>query len=694
MTVERITLEALGEEVGNYLSHKLGRLGLQDKPQGETTVFSIEARADGRVALACLGCEKGQYLSHASGELSLQKGITGDNELWIKHDHGDGNLAFECQGNESGLYLSHAFAQLCLQDGYQGEGELWAMQRADSRYQEFMQGYFNKGTTCIERLRTELPGVTILTAQHDDQDKQLAYFVGSQVFNTRLQQNPLAIVYCENAEHVSIAYRIAIKNEIPIRVRAGGHDHEGESSGTNVVTIDVSKINHIEIDKSTGIAKIGAGNRFVCLTTKLADEDVMIAHGTCATVCITGFTLGGGWGPWTRKMGMNCEHLKGATIMLGNGEVIDVDEDANGGVPDLLWALRGGGGLSYGIVTELRIQTFDLPEELIKFELHWNPYQAQHDYPQADYPTLDILMAWENVIQATDTSKLIGTNLKINARPYQDDPFDYTIISHNCCMYGYWEGTEQELRAFVEERFVGVQPELKIIGEGGTDPKDQYTATSGLMSNWDRESFAKVQVEVREAAAAKLRAEAEDLGEAMFGAGSPIPPDDDEPAPHKITSRLVNQEGLGKEGYRQLLLSLTSSLVRAENRRLGIFTYVTLGAIVGDFYRSNKGKNSKSAFPYKDKLYTIQYQAWWNAEKEEYKFQNDAVYTNTNLAMDWIDTARNFNIPNTSGAFISFKDISIPTRVYFDKSYEKLKAIKIEHSKDPYNHLRTRKTIL
>jgi hypothetical protein len=62
--------------------------------------------------------------------------------------------------------------------------------------------------------------------------------------------------------------------------------------------------------------------------------------------------------------------------------------------------------------------------------------------------------------------------------------------------------------------------------------------------------------------------------------------------------------------------------------------------------------------------------------------------------MDWIDTARNFEIPNTSGAFISFKDINIPTSVYFDKSYEKLKTIKINHSLDPFNHFRTRKTII
>jgi Berberine and berberine like len=51
-------------------------------------------------------------------------------------------------------------------------------------------------------------------------------------------------------------------------------------------------------------------------------------------------------------------------------------------------------------------------------------------------------------------------------------------------------------------------------------------------------------------------------------------------------------------------------------------------------------------------------------------------------------------IPNTSGAFISFKDIAVPTSVYFDKNYEKLKQIKIDNSKDPNNHFRTRKTII
>lgn len=579
--------------------------------------------------------------------------------------------------------------------------------------QEYLKEYFKKAVKCVAELRSELPNVTIHIAQGDAQAQE-NYFAAAQVFNTRLQQNPLAIVYCENATHVSTAYDIAIRNEIPIRVRAGGHDHEGESSGTNVVTIDVSKMTAIELDPSTKIAKIGAGNRFNRLTAALAKKNFMIAHGTCATVCITGFTLGGGWGPWTRKMGMNCEHLKGATLILGDGSKVDVDEEPDGNVPELLWALRGGGGLSYGIVTELRIKTFDLPKELIRFELQWNSYTENGDYPGDFYSTYDILTAWEQVIQATDTLKLIGTNLKINARPATDH-FDYLTISHNCSMYGYWEGKQDELEAFIIDKFPRVLPPVIIIGRpagsnyehtevfikmsGAKEPFKQpenareasgetysaqafYTDQNNLMSRWDRESFAKVK---NQTSKGMLR-------------GTPLPPDEDDPAPHKITSRLVEKQGLGPKGYEQLFRSLTSPLVLPENRGLGLFTYVTLGAIVGDYYRNNTVKAENSAFPYKDKLYTIQYQTWWNESDKNHQYsdpsQSKPVYENINRAMDWIDAARNFDIPNTSGAFISFKDIAIPTHVYFDKNYEKLKDIKKRFSKDPHNHFRTRKTII
>ena len=406
----------------------------------------------------------------------------------------------------------------------------------------------------------------------------------------------------------------------------------------------------------------------------------MIAHGTCSSVGVTGFTFGGGWGPWTRKMGMNCEHLKGATIMLGNGEIVDVDEDANGHVPPLLWALRGGGGLSYGIVTELRIQTFPLPSQLMKFQLEWN---IPGDTTTSDnVPTLDILKAWENIVQSNSTSKLIGAMLKIMARPEVTN-FDHTRISHYSILYGFWEGSPAELNDFIKAYLPAEKPQLLITDqrESPKTGKEFYQNNVQLMNDWDREHLYSDTTSPKSG----------------LQHNAPISPFIYGPAPHKVTSRTVNSAGLGEDGFKQLLLSITSPLIQKENADRKLVTQLLLHAVSGDYYRNNP-QTDNCAFPYKDRLYMPRDQVWWNTPNEKIEYdapsQDKYVYENVNRGLDWIHAARTFHIPNTSGAFISFKDRSIPTSVYFDKNYEKLKHIKKEHSKDPFNHFRSRKTII
>ncbi|WP_299125795.1 FAD-dependent oxidoreductase [uncultured Tenacibaculum sp.] len=536
----------------------------------------------------------------------------------------------------------------------------------------------------LKELNKIIPSNVTISTNWGDLQNVYEHNIKSQIFNRRLQFNPFVIVYCETASDVEATYNTAIKNKLPIKVRAGGHDHEGECNGTNVVLIDVSKMNRVSIDPDSKIAKIGPGIRFESLTSILADNNVMIPHGTCATVGIAGFTMGGGWGPWTRKMGMCCEHLVGATILLGNGKLVNLNANPEtGSIPDLLWALRGGGGMSYGIVTELRIQTFPLPKILHRFEIEWNPYSDQNpDLIEENVPTIQVLKKWEELITSENTPRLTGTNLKINGRPWDNNtPIDTETIAHNCVFYGYWEGDEANLTDAINDNFTGVlgNYEFTIEPATGADFHHKNNYGKNLMSNWDRESHSKI------------------LSKLNLLQGTPLQPDEDLPAPHKITSRLVDKNGLdynNKNGYQQLLKSLTSSLILDGNRALGLFNYVTLGAIVGDFYKQ-KGEETNSAFPYKDKLYTIQYQCWWNTEVEEKEeFQDNFVYDRTNRALDWIEASRDFDIPNTSGAFISFKDSSIPTKTYFDKSYKRLIEIKENESKDPYNHFRTRKTII
>ncbi|CAL2077963.1 FAD-dependent oxidoreductase [Tenacibaculum sp. 190524A02b] len=506
----------------------------------------------------------------------------------------------------------------------------------------------------------------------------------SQIFNRRLQFNPFVIVFCEQESDVLTTYQAAKNNNLPIKVRAGGHDHEGECTGTNIVLIDVSKMSEakqVKIDPATKVAHIPPGIRFQTLTSELAKHDVMIPHGTCATVGISGFTMGGGWGPWTRKEGMCCEHLVGANIILGDGTLHKIEAKGNE-VPELLWALRGGGGLSYGIVTELRIQTFPLPPVLHRFDLTWNPYEDNDpDSLIEKVPTLKVLQKWENIIKSEETPQLTGTNLKINGRPWEANKPVPSNISHNCVFYGYWEGTEESLDKFITKNFTDdLTPSIiNIEPPTGADYGDKEYGLQ-LMSSWDRESLYKIRLKM-----------SVDLQ------GTPLQPDEDEPAPHKITSRLVNKNGLdanNQNGYQKLLESLSSDLLLEGNRALGLFNYVTLGAIVGDFYKNNIDKTN-SAFPYKDKLYTIQYQCWWNEiEFQKQEFQDNFVYDRTNRALDWIEVSRDYDIPNTSGAFISFKDSSIPTKTYFDKSYHRLIEIKENYSKDKYNHFRSRKTII
>ncbi len=503
----------------------------------------------------------------------------------------------------------------------------------------------------------------------------------SMIFNTRFQYHPFAIVMCESTSEVQQAYNTAISYNLPIRVRSGGHDHAGECSGDNVVLIDVTGIKNFSLSDD-GIATIGAGYRFYQLTPLLAEQNRMIAHGTCATVGLTGYIQGGGWGPWTRKHGMSCEHLVGASIVLGDGTKVEVSENENS---DLFWAIRGGGGMSYGIITELKIQTFALPDVIHRFEIEWNkPAQMKpsesYCTPEEKETTLDVLQQWEAAILSEETPKLVGTNLKINATPKGNTDFDVNNLYHHCLMYGYWEGTKQELQTFIHNTFSNVSSDQITIDEPhGAGCKQKYDHQ--LMGHWARNSLYDVSKRLGI------------MGTLAHG-GTPFPPDYDAPAPHKLTSRLVCKEGLSPTGHEQLIQSLTSSLLSLENEQQGLFSYVTLGAIRGEFYQTDENL-ADIAFPYRDCQYTIQYQTWWNEDiQRKIELQNNTVYVDVNRAMDWIDTSRENTIENTKGSFISFKDPAIPTEIYFGESYHCLVKVKKTYVKDEFNHLRSRKTII
>ncbi len=84
-----------------------------------------------------------------------------------------------------------------------------------------------------------------------------------------------------------------------------------------------------------------------------------VQGGGCLTVGVAGLIQGGGFGSFSKGFGMAAASLLEAEIVTADGAVRIANACTN---PDLFWALKGGGGGSFGVVTRLTLRTHDLPE--------------------------------------------------------------------------------------------------------------------------------------------------------------------------------------------------------------------------------------------------------------------------------------------------------------------------------------------
>ncbi len=215
---------------------------------------------------------------------------------------------------------------------------------------------------------------------------------------------PAVIVYCQNTQDVQNAVLYAKCKKLPIRIRSGGHNHEGYSTGDGVVLIDVSEMKGLKLDTTTNTATIEPGINNLELYSQLFKQGLTHVGGTCSEVGLSGLALSGGMGPLLRKEGLTCDTLISVDMVAASGEVIHATKDNEH--KDLLWALCGGGAGNFGVVTSMEIKVYPATD-VTWFNIGWN----------WDQPIEQVIGAWLDFYMKPD-SKNWFSHLDIWAKPF------------------------------------------------------------------------------------------------------------------------------------------------------------------------------------------------------------------------------------------------------------------------------------
>ncbi len=198
---------------------------------------------------------------------------------------------------------------------------------------------------------------------------QAGYSAAAHVYNERFDGlKPIAVSRPDAGSGAQAVVRWAVSNGVQLRARSGGHSYAGYSTLNTGVVLDLRNLRHVNVNRGAGTATVGAGTQLIDLYTALAGKGATVPGGSCPSVGVSGVTLGGGMGLAGRAYGLTTDHIVGAQIVTADGRLRQVSAKSD---PDLLWALKGGGGGNFGVVTQFTFKLQRLPSGATYFFLNW-----------------------------------------------------------------------------------------------------------------------------------------------------------------------------------------------------------------------------------------------------------------------------------------------------------------------------------
>lgn len=169
---------------------------------------------------------------------------------------------------------------------------------------------------------------------------------------------------------VAAAVNFAREHTLRLVVKGGGHSYQGTSNASDSLLIwtremDVITMHDDFVPEGCAVSpqaavSVGAGaiwlHVYDAVTTKARRY---VQGGGCTTVGVAGLVQSGGFGSFSKNYGSAAASLLEAEVVTADGKVRIANACKDS---ELFWALKGGGGGSFGVVTRVTLKTHDLAD--------------------------------------------------------------------------------------------------------------------------------------------------------------------------------------------------------------------------------------------------------------------------------------------------------------------------------------------
>lgn len=181
------------------------------------------------------------------------------------------------------------------------------------------------------------------------------------VWNAMIDRQPGVIARCRDAKDVVAAVKWARAKDLPIAIRAGGHNVAGHAVCDGGVMIDLTLMRGVDVDANRQVASVQGGALWRDVDAASQAHGLAMPGGLISDTGVAGLTLSGGIGWLRAQQGLSIDNLISADVVTADGSLIHAGVDENS---DLLWALKGGGG-NFGVVVNFEFSLHPIGPEVM-----------------------------------------------------------------------------------------------------------------------------------------------------------------------------------------------------------------------------------------------------------------------------------------------------------------------------------------